>query len=263
MSESTLSLAYPEIAKALGRFVGYGGDSAEWTPDELDEIQGFMAAGLRQFYFPPLLPGQSKPHEWRFLRPTTTLATVAATADYDLPDSFGSICGDFTFASADCGLLPVKVTGEADIRKMRMSGGGEVASGFPRFAAIRPKTSTGSSGQRYEVMFYPTPDAVYTLSYQSTILPNMLTSSPGPYPLGGMAHAETILQSCIAMAELRKENEKGIEWQTFMERLAASVGADKSQAPAVLGYNGDGPGRSRAAAYRTPYVTYNGVLYDG
>lgn len=109
-------------------------------------------------------------------------------------------------------------------------------------------------------MFWPIPDAAYTLSYRYTAIPGKLTAVL-PYPLGGALHSETILASCMAAAELKVMNEKGKLWATFIERLAASISLDcRATAPMHFGYNGDNSDGAGRATYRTNYVTYNGNL---
>ena len=48
-------------------------------------------------------------------------------------------------------------------------------------------------------------------------------STPFPYAYGGAEHAETILESCLAVAELRLDDMAGPHNQQFMARLAASI----------------------------------------
>jgi hypothetical protein len=138
---------------------------------------------------------------------------------------------------------------------------------MPAYAAIRPKSSPGTSGQRFEVMFWPYPDAVYTFTYSYIILPGTITTTQ--YPLGGMAHAETIMASCldIAHAYVRSSDDTRARQRIdFMSRLAASVNLDRSaMTPPTLGYNGDasthGWTEDRAGVGLNVRVRYQGVLY--
>jgi len=76
---------------------------------------------------------------------------------------------------------------------------------------------------------------------------------------------ETILASCLAVAEQRHDDMKGPMWQSFVERLTASVAYDARMKPERLGYNAD---RSDWTARDTDprmregyYTTYNDVRY--
>jgi len=335
MAESTLSMGYAEYRAELGDYLGYGRTTGNWSAAQITQVQAHMDSGLRQFYSPPPLPTKPRGHQWTFLHPVTTIATVAAystgtvtsasavvtltggtfpswaatngtlvvdstehsiasrdgdtqitldsapssafSADsytlnhdgnYDLPDAFGSIESRFTFDAADNKYEPLRVVNEEQIRNMRQR---PSADSWPRYAAIRPKATTGSAGLRFEVMFWPTPNAAYTLSYAYTALPGKLTTSL-PYPLGGMLHAETILASMLAAAEQRANGEKGIMWNTFMERLGASIVIDgKATTASFLGYNGDASDRrggyygsnNRCRRDVLDSVTYDGTLYTG
>jgi hypothetical protein len=198
-------------------------------------------------------------HEWRFMRPTTTLATVADDYDYTLPDSFGYLIGDFTYASADNRTQHIQIVGEGDIRRMRQ--GGTVPTGYPRYAAIRPMNTAATTGQRFEAIFFPTPNAIYTLSYQYQVLKDAVTTAL-PYPFGGAMHAETILQSCLAIAEERSDDVSGLHGAKFIERLKASVSADLRTGAQYFGYNGDNSGGTPDCRRTDDFtLTYNGVEY--
>ena len=261
MAESSLSLGFPELRTAIGFFLGYGRSSGSWSADAILEIAEVLNAGLRQFYFPPPV-GNETPHEWSFLRPTTTMDTAADDGDYDMPDNFGGLDGDMYFDTAENISGPIEIIGEHQIRKMRESGGG-TQSGIPRYGAIRPKAGTGTTGQRQELILHPRPAGIYTLHYRYKVLADAITSG-APYPLGGMAHAETLLASCLAAAENKLDDEKGVKWDYFMERLAASVSHDrKAMPPEKLGYNGDASdGESSPWPYSSNQrVTLNGATY--
>lgn len=253
MAESSLSLGYPDILLAIGDYLGWTSTSGSWTAEELALAERIMASGLRQFYFPPALPNQPH-HKWNFMWPVTTLSTVAEQADYDLPDDFGAANGDWTYAP-NVTYQPLRVTGEARIRTLRQQ---TTAQRRPEMVAVRAKASAGTTGQRFEAMLWPTPNAVYVLTYRYQALPSKL-SAANPYPLGGVAHAETILASCLAAAEMQEEQQHGAQWQSFMERLSASIREDQRQAPEVLGSYGRGGDDGRRWVRAPSATTYNGV----
>lgn len=179
---------------------------------------------------------------------------------YDLPDDFGAIIGQINFDAGEGAYTPIQIIGEGQVRERLQY---STSTGRPRYAALRPTAFTTGTGQRFEILFYPMADAVYDLVYRYNVLPDAL-SSVTDYPLGGMAHAETILESCLAIAEQRMNDESGIHSQKFLAALAASVIRDqKAIAPEYLGYNRDGSmGRDPTSpGRRVNYVTYDGVLY--
>ena len=162
--------------------------------------------------------------------------TIGAQRDFDLPDDFGSIRGSITFGSESFEHRSVRIISEYQIRNLRQTG--SIETDEPIYAAVRPLAFTGVSGLRYELLVYPTPSSSYTLSYKYNALPNAL-STANPYPYGGAVHAETILASCLAIAENRSNDESGVKAQAFQERLRASIEYDKRNAPDYYGYNGD------------------------
>jgi hypothetical protein len=94
------------------------------------------------------------------------------------------------------------------------------------------------------------------------VLPDKLSTTK-PYPLGGMVHAETIKESCLAIAEQNSDDTEGLHKNKFYERLIASIDHDKTMnGVRNYGYNGDGRPCIRDND-RTNYVTYEGVLYTG
>jgi hypothetical protein len=208
---------------------------------------------------------------------TETAATYSLqhNGNYDLPDDFGRMIGNLVVESEN--FQPdIVVIGEGKIRSLRQSDA-LISNSNPLFAAVRPKEQTDTTtGQRFEVIFYPIPDDAYTLSYRMGILPQMLIDTTLEYPYGGMQHSETIRAACIAAAE-EQENGNRLDGRPtydkkklFEERLAASISVDKNQLGIdFFGYNSD----NSDAAHR-PYqnthdrrrcrdnslVTYNGSI---
>jgi len=164
--------------------------------------------------------------------------TISAQSTYDLPDNYGGIEGGFSYRSSSI-YTEIKVISERQIRLLQQQSD-EDATGYMEYCAIRPKSTDGATGQRFEVVFYPCPNSTYTLEFQDIPLIDAL-SETYPYPWGGEPHTETILASCLAVAEERLEDGRGEKYQYFMERLNASIAYDvKANTPETLGYCGDG-----------------------
>lgn len=376
MTESTLSSQLTDLEKAVAHYMGLGLDSTKWTTNDKAKIAMILKRGQRQFYFPPKIYDDQPPHEWSFLKPTTTLDTVGsyitgtvsvgqyatgtvkvssgtctltggiwptwasandtltigtteyaittrdstteltvtgdnvstATAytlvsgattetklvlgdggtwpswaythgtlvidnteypisardddyeltlttawdsddqiegedyvlrhngNYDLPDDFGGIEGDLTHESTE-NKPDIQIIGEGRLRSLRR---GLTTRTYPAYAAIRPKSSDGTGGQRFEIMFQPIPNDAYTLYYKKIILPTALVTGSVIYPYGGAAHADTVEASCLAIAELQEDERKGPQWDHFISRLTASVEFDKTAYQAEhFGYNAD------------------------
>jgi hypothetical protein len=204
-----------------------------------------------------------------------TLVTVASGTSYSLtrstytlPDDFGGIEGSFTYASSTSGSSDIEIVGESMVRSLQQMPTN--VSDKPRRAAIRPTLpSAQTSGQRFEVIFDPTPDAAYILTYRYNAIQNRLGNASftdgAQYALGGAMHSETLLASCLYIAAQEVDNnELAVRRQgDFMARLAASVAYDRQTAiPDRLGYNGDySDTKYRRSTDELQAVTYNGTLY--
>ena len=256
----SLNITYNQLQKAIGRYLGYGRNvhGPDDGTDQWADIEDCINSGLRQFYAPPVLPNQQGPHQWSFLRPVTYMSLMATVADYDMPEDFGGINGDLTYPPSTA-TRAVVIVGESAIRTLRQN---SPKTGNPTHAAIRPKSTDGSSAQRFEISFWPTPSADVQLSYRYYISPASLTTD-NQYPYGGSMHSETILQSCLSIAEQRLNDEKGIHWEKFLERLSASIQYDRKTSGAdFLGYNADNSDGGLSANERFDYVTVNGQAID-
>lgn len=179
---------------------------------------------------------------------------------YDLPTTYGGINGPITFSPGlNYYYPPLSRTSEGTLRVTRQAVA-EVS--IPKQYATRAKPFVATVGQRHELILWPTPDAAYQLFYPYLVVPVALTAE-APYPLGGPEHAETILESCLAVAEQRLNDMTGIHTANFMRRLAASIEFDRRQStPDTLGYNAD---RSdRVDAYCNRQIDPNSIFtYEG
>jgi hypothetical protein len=163
-----------------------------------------------------------QPHTWSFLHAMATITATQGENLIALPDDFTGVSGDLVIESGK-GRLPI--VPEAALRALAAK---NVNQATPEYAAIRPRKTT--EGQRYDLLLYPSPDAEVTLTCRHAVNAEDL-SDENPYPFGGRQHAETILASCLAVAEDREEGEQGEAHARFMERLAASIALDKRTEP--------------------------------
>jgi len=195
---------------------------------------------------------------------TETAASYILRHDgnYDLPDDFGGHEGNMIFPEGS-NKPNIRIIGEGKIRSLRA---GTTSRTYPQFAAIRPKKQTvTTTGQRFEIMFFPIPAVTDTLSYKMLVLPELLVTATITHPYGGAMHSETILASCLAVAEEQEDEKRGVKWQVFLDRLAASVQIDRRMISADhFGYNRDNSDSAYASGSRrhpqTFLVTYNGEI---
>jgi|GEM_PF-2332145 len=249
-------LDFSELCVEIADMLGLGRDSTEWSTDETSRLGRIVNSGYWQFLYPPPRPGEHIPHRWRFLTPTTSFDTVVDDYDYDLGTTFGGIEGDLTYAADDGEYHSIQLTGEAEIRQKRQ--GFSTLTGSPDFAAYRPKNVNQGDAQDWELILFPTPDAVYTITYSGPVTVTEL-SATYPYPLGGQPHQETLLQSCRdKAAQFLNDDSASAEHGLFLERLSASVEWDRRNGPRMLGYNSDGELSVRAG--REPNYAFTASL---
>ena len=233
----TLDLTFSTLKVEVADFLGWTRDSDNWSTDEDSRLGAIVNAGYRQFIYPPPLPGEKVGHKWSFLRPSTSLETTAGTYVYDLPSDFAAMVSDMVYSVNDSVERIVEQTSAGQIDRRRALND---YTGQPYLFAVRPKSTNMSAPQTMEVLFYPTPDDTYTLYYQYDAKADSL-SDANPYPLGGQVHSETLLQSCLDVAAARyRDDAAGRMHALFLERLAASIEADRRMRPKTLGFNTDG-----------------------
>lgn len=251
----TLQLSYADLCADVSRFLGYP-VLASQTAAQIAEVDGYVQAGIRQFYYPPAVAGVEPGYEWSFLRPTTTLTTVASDGIMDMPAAFSRMVGDLHFA-ASVHARPVMQVSEARIHTLLQASDTE---GYPQYAALRYKQSYGSHGQLQEIVLWPVPDAAYVLTYRYEAYNGKL-SALNPCPLGGMRHSELILESCLAKAEQRANDEGSLHTTAFRELLAAGVAMDR-RGNRNYGQMGSSETFSvERERCRSSDVTYNGVTW--
>lgn len=236
-STDGLELPYSPLMVEIADFLGWTRTSGNWTADELNRLKAIIHAGRRQFLYPPPLEGEDISHQWSFLRPKYEFDTVASTYTYDLPATYGAPIGDMFYDEDEDNSYIIEHVSPAMIDHNRAVSDAE---GRPYQFAIRPKNVTMTSAQVKELMLYPAPDAAYGIvGYYNARVDDL--DDADAYPLGGQEHAETLLQSCLDAAASRyKDDPAGRHHALFLERLKASVNADRRFSPKTLGFNEDG-----------------------
>jgi hypothetical protein len=174
-------------------------------------------------------------HEWPFLKPLQQLVTTSGTWQYELPSDFSSIVQSFQF-TADKHYPPLEERSLNQIMEMRSV---NAFNKWPEFYAIHPDKYDKTVGQRWLLSLYPTPDSAFTLWYRYTVNVDKLENDDD-IPAGGVEYSRTLLQLCLAEAELQKEGTAGVHNAEASRMLADSIQKSKQTRPHNLGYNGSG-----------------------
>ena len=265
MAESTLSLTRDNLRDAVGFYLGFGPASSAYTADNLVGCDKCIDIGLRSFYSPLPLPGETESYSWSFLTPFMDLPLYADQLDYDCPDDFAGLIGHKAYLSSDnTNWNDIRIVNTARIFSLRQ-GGPSVVSGPPTNIAIQAKKSDGVLPTRWQLLVWPTPDGDYTLKVQYQSNPFQLTGGQS-YHLGGQPHSETIREACLAAAEREFDSEVGLHNANFMARLVSSGAIDRRlTGPNYLGPNLDRSGRRRfdqRTQWGSELVTYNGTQFE-
>jgi hypothetical protein len=233
VGESELSVTYDELLLEVAAFLGYSATAALWSTEQSEEVARYVQTGLRRFYYPPAAEGVESGYQWSFMKPVTTIATVADDVAQDLPSGLARVVGGFFYDENQHMSSIVQVS---EIRYQAEVSRTE-STGQPRLARVRHKPQSGLIGQRLEVAWWPIPDAAYTLTYQYEAYSGKLNED-NPYPLGGMRHAELVTESCLAIAEQRANDERGLHTGEFERQLRAAIEQDRRLGAKTYGHMG-------------------------
>lgn len=225
MAESTLSITYTDLQEEVGRYLGWNETIANWTATNTADFLRILKGGLRKFYLPgPPNPGEPE-HQWSFLRVNATITLAVGDADYDLPDACDGrvVDGSVGYASG-ANERRLSKTDEAAIRMLQAN---EPVSGTPVYYAVRAKAHAPTTGQRYEMLVYPTPSQAKVIHYSYQTLPDAITST-NIYPHGGAAYSQVILEAILSEAErLLDDDPHGPHQKRFELLLGAAIAKDK------------------------------------
>ena len=128
-------------------------------------------------------------HDWTFASPTAQITTTANQDSDPLPDNFGELAADFAYASAEN--QSILMTERTSEWIEQMQGANGAPTGSPMFFAVEPSTLVAATGQRWRVMWYPTPNDAFTFNYRFEIN-HIKMVTDAEYPLGGTRHSYTI-----------------------------------------------------------------------
>lgn len=227
--------------------------------------------GLRQFYYPTYMDRQRpKTHLWSFLLIHEEFTTVADTAYYSLPLNFTAVEGPLEYDTAESThirMQPVEIINHAEMLRHQRNPVWD-SWDYPKWAAVIPEDVRGDTTDypRKTLRLFPVPTTTYTLRYRyraAGVDPSLLgdpTDTDDRYLIGSAEHAETIIASCLAIAESMQESNANDKKRAFDERLLASVMFDKSAvtAESVGNMNGSRDTDRFDPRLRVTLATHNG-----
>ena len=187
--------------------------------------------------------------------------------NYILPNDFGRLVDEPTFAQKDNAWYTLKMISDARIRSLRQRDFNQnFASSKPQYIAIRPLRNDATTVNKKEMLFWPDVTADATIIYRYRVRPGLPTSTTAPsgYLYGSSEHSDTILYSCMGEAELRLDGGHGAYHSRFMEALVSSISVDRyDNKSRHLGYNDDASDGGEYFNIRRQYLYGSGVSRKG
>lgn len=150
--------------------------------------------------------------------------------DYDLPDDFDRLINGYYFDRDTQKPAVLGGVSEGKIRRLRSSND---TTDYPRIAAEVIKPSDSTTSQRREVQLWPRTNTAYTLHYKYAVYVGEFNS--GEYPSGSLKFSDTLRESCLATAEIRMNDERGVHWESFVSKLISSIKRDRRQQDVYMG----------------------------
>lgn len=106
MAESTLTEAYADLRRAIGRAMSLGRDPANWDADTIQDVADFIKEGVSMLRVPPIPGG----YAWKWLRPRHTLALWSSLAvDEDVTVTGVHNAGATTLTATEAKFYPAMV----------------------------------------------------------------------------------------------------------------------------------------------------------
>ena len=262
MAESTLSTQFSDFRSLVGHYLGYQRDSTAWTTDQADDINAVLKSGQRLVY--------NCGYDWSWLKPVATLTLASAEVTVRLPDDFAAVDGNLQVSDGAGTYFRAMAAGP--LAPIYQAAAREPdRTGQPLFACVEPVKGTSlHAGQRWQLRFFPTADADYTvvLAYRVNVDAIAVDS---PFPYGGAQHAELFLQACKAVAErdiddIPPGTPQAVHQNSFDRMLEQAKQLDRRTKPHTVGRNRDTGfyrrgGLNYAARPLLP-ILIDGVHYD-
>jgi len=191
--------------------------------------------------------------------PSVTFATATtATFYWNRADCVGTGANVNLYYGPDTNNGPLKQVNSEYIMNLEQNQN-SLHVGKPAMYSIAPATwpiDKGVAEQEFHVQIYPWADSGITLYGDMRLNPDGM-SDDNDIPLGGTTHYETIVASCLAIAEEFGDTPSSKYRELFMQRLSASIMMDRTgMYPSILGYNGDASDLVGQVKTRNVTVTY-------
>jgi hypothetical protein len=223
---ASLKLDFQSVYNEVSRYLGWGSSP---TGDDLTNAKAITHAGYRKFLYPiDLSTGDH--HDWSFLIKDAVLETDADKWKYTLPTDFDKIHRRFIHDTSTR-YYPPKWTSAERFMEYRSL---QSISSYPSAFTVHPGIYDAEHGQFTEIWFYPTPNAHYVMHYAYIINPPQLSNATD-YFVGGDFASEAILESALAVAELRWDSKRGVHCEEAELLIQKLIKSDTAIRPDYMG----------------------------
>lgn len=226
---SDLRLQFSDVYKEVSRFLGW---SISPSGQNLTDSKAITHAGYRKFLYPiKMTSNPPSQHLWSFLIKDAVLMLEGSKWQYTLPTDFDRLYTRFTYSTNDQ-YAPLKQVSADMIRNNFTIADSE---GQPsQFAIVPSQYSSEAGSTAYQVWFYEKPSQAYTLHYNYVMRPPTLVND-ADYFVGGDFASEAILESALAVAELRWDGVAGIHNQEADKLIQQLIVTDTPIRPLYYG----------------------------
>lgn len=251
-----LNLTYQNLYDRVSHFLGLTTEGTSPTGTNLTKCQGLVQRGIRNWLYP--VDEMGRPVEWSFLQFPISFTTSSDKWKYALPIDFSEMLGTLHYDSS-YGNPPLQKRSAEQILELRAD---VTETGYPYYFAITTSQYDPEVGTVYELWLYPQPNQAYNLSGFYRADPVQLSATTD-LMVGGVRAAESILESCLAEAEVQEDDTIGIHSQRAREMILRLIKYDRITKTGKIGnlYSGVDGAWPRPRQYFT-YPNMSNV-YDG
>lgn len=213
---AVIRLRFMDLYAEVADYLGYGRSP---TGTNATEVKRLVNEAYRDF-----LSGRDPRgglHRWSFMEAVGSTGGSAGDFDIGMTADFADMVSDIGY-TAGSGLGPLRSIPAYYIRQQM---GYNSTRGRPTHYAVESLSGWTVTGQRWQFLLYPIPDAEYTYHYRYRPIAEDLTGDTD-YARGGGEHSQTLLQMCLAAAERRKNDGQTAHQELAEKALALSIDND-------------------------------------
>lgn len=263
-ADPSLRLTFDDLRIRVAEYLGvadYGddGNGAAALPTQthdLDKVSRIVNNAYRRFL-------TENPRGWNFMTVPFSITFGTGNLDSDLAqypapdDYYGIVVAPFTYGPTGP-FITIDPVSEPEVRQRQAANN---STGQPIIFCQRAiNTTATSTPPRWEFIFYPTPSGTETVTALYKRFAQKLTTGTD-VPVSGFQHDNSVLEACLAAAELEVNDNAGPHEEAYQRELKKSMSIDVR---ASVSRGRDYGDKSEDRWYGRRPLTYYGVdTYNG